>query len=241
MSSLRQQRASRANGRMSRGPVTPEGKRAAAQARLTLGLTAKTLTLPGEDPELAEQLAQALFDEFQPKGPQQIDLVERIHCAITRRRRSERAAHATLTEQIDNADDQIDRDLEDHVAHCHVLYRDPRAKPRLEAVAGFRQTSLGCRVLIGHFAHLKDMLQTHGALAFHDLRELASLWGEALGEDTYTTPRGFWLSLHALWCHTQVDRADEMSVLGSIPPDLVARYRKARPPRQSRRIAALDR
>src|SRR5690348_12029644 len=109
MSSLRQQRASRANGRLSRGPVTPEGKRAAGHARLTLGLTAKTLTLPGEDPELAEQQAQALFDEFMPQGIQQTDLVRRIHAAIAQQQRHQRAVHSLLSEQILTAPTQIDQ------------------------------------------------------------------------------------------------------------------------------------
>ena len=58
MSSLRQQRASRANGRLSRGPVTIEGRQAAAQARLTLGLTAKTLTLRRQLKKSASSRAQ---------------------------------------------------------------------------------------------------------------------------------------------------------------------------------------
>jgi hypothetical protein len=76
MSSHLQKRSSRANGRKSHDPVTTVGRLHSAQARITHGLTAKALVIPGEDPEKAAQLAQSVYDELQPRGALENELCQ---------------------------------------------------------------------------------------------------------------------------------------------------------------------
>jgi hypothetical protein len=77
----REQRAAiaRRNGARSRGPVTAAGKARSSRNGLRQGLTAvRHLLLEGEAPDAFEQLRQACLARFQPAGPLEIRLVERI-------------------------------------------------------------------------------------------------------------------------------------------------------------------
>src|SRR5262249_49069676 len=141
MSSHLQKRSSRTNGRKSHGPVTTVGRHNSDQVRISHGLTAKTLVIPGHDPEKAAQLAQSTFDEVQPIGALENELCEAVVSACNLRRRCDRALTGTLTEQVQNALDDIDRLIEEDVARCHALYRERKF---IEAVEGLRQTSSGC-------------------------------------------------------------------------------------------------
>src|SRR5262245_16933888 len=156
MSSHMQKRASRANGRQSRGPATPEGRQQSAQARITHGLTAKARVLPGEDPEQAAQLAQSIFDDVQPIGALENELCDAVISACTLRRRCDRKLTGTLTEQIENALDQIDRLVEADLARCRALYQG-KNKKSIEAIEGLRQSAPGCAFLIGRLEYLKDV------------------------------------------------------------------------------------
>ena len=122
MSTPRQRQASRANGRLSRGPSTPEGKLRSAQARIKTGLTAKALVLPGEDANAAVAFAQAWFDEVQPQGEQQTVTFQSMLFAANQVRRYERVLTATVTQQVSNAHDQLQRQAEAQVAHFQALF-----------------------------------------------------------------------------------------------------------------------
>jgi hypothetical protein len=73
--SEKQRAASRANGSLSRGPVTPAGKAASSRNALRHGLTSKTLTLANENPEMLTSLIEDLTEEFQPQSNAQCMLV----------------------------------------------------------------------------------------------------------------------------------------------------------------------
>jgi hypothetical protein len=63
----KQRAASRANGTLSHGPVTPEGKAASSRNSLRHGLRAQTLVLANEHSEILDTLIAELTEEFQPE------------------------------------------------------------------------------------------------------------------------------------------------------------------------------
>ena len=79
--------ASRANGSKSRGPVSEEGKLASSRNALKHGILSDTVLLPGEDSASFEADAQDLFEEHQPIGPTEQEMVEMMIVARWRRTR----------------------------------------------------------------------------------------------------------------------------------------------------------
>jgi hypothetical protein len=69
MSTERQQNASRANGRKSRGATTPEGKLASSRNAITHRMLSTTIVLKGESTGRFLDLLTALLEEFQPQTP----------------------------------------------------------------------------------------------------------------------------------------------------------------------------
>jgi hypothetical protein len=61
-----QQEANQKNAQHSTGPVTPEGKAAVRLNALTYGLRARSLLIPGEDPEEYKQLWDDFVAEWKP-------------------------------------------------------------------------------------------------------------------------------------------------------------------------------
>ena len=68
----------RANSKLSTGPRTPAGKLRSSLNALTHGLTGRTVVLPSEDPAAHQSHAQAFFDEYQPQGPTEKQLVQEL-------------------------------------------------------------------------------------------------------------------------------------------------------------------
>jgi hypothetical protein len=87
MSTPAQAQASRANGALSQGPVTPEGKAASSQNALRHGLCSAAVVLPGEDPEEFAQHQAAYVKRFRPLDQPERDLVETIAAARWRLKR----------------------------------------------------------------------------------------------------------------------------------------------------------
>src|SRR5450755_821037 len=83
--------AARANGAKSKGPVTPEGKSISSQNSLRHGLTsqlsAREVTLHGEDPAAFDQFRASYIDRFQPADQPEHDLVESMALSRWRLRR----------------------------------------------------------------------------------------------------------------------------------------------------------
>lgn len=61
--------ASRANGALSHGPLSPETKAISRRNSLKFGIDAKAMILPGEDPAALEQLTTEYLDLYKPVGP----------------------------------------------------------------------------------------------------------------------------------------------------------------------------
>ena len=100
--------ASRANGRKSRGPITPEGKARSSRNAVTHGLCAKDVVLPGiEDPESFEALRSALFDTLKPANPVAEKLAEAIVVARWRQSRIWEVETAMLTDATECHDDEL--------------------------------------------------------------------------------------------------------------------------------------
>jgi hypothetical protein len=78
MASPAQITANRANAQSSTGPRSAEGKAASSCNSLKLGLYARSMILPGEDPAEFEQLTAEYQQRFQPVGPEEAALLEDI-------------------------------------------------------------------------------------------------------------------------------------------------------------------
>jgi hypothetical protein len=82
--------ANRANSAKSTGPCSVAGKAASSRNALKLGISAKSRIIPGEDESALEELSAACYEHFQPVGPEEVLLVERIVMAHWTRRRMDR-------------------------------------------------------------------------------------------------------------------------------------------------------
>jgi hypothetical protein len=91
MATEKQIAANRQNARRSSGPRTSRGKATSSMNSLKTGIFAKHLLLPDDDAHEFGRLRAALHDEWQPIGPTQITLVERLAALLWRQRRLYRA------------------------------------------------------------------------------------------------------------------------------------------------------
>jgi len=87
-SSARRILSSQANGKKSKGPITPAGRLKCAKNPLTHGLLSETIVLPGESKRHFEQLLQSYVDEHRPITPTEVTLVYKMTVAIWRQMRS---------------------------------------------------------------------------------------------------------------------------------------------------------
>ena len=79
--------ASRANGRLSRGPITEEGKRKASLNGLRHGLLSKNIVLPGESKEMFVALLNQYVDKLGPADGAEFTYVEELAASAWRQRR----------------------------------------------------------------------------------------------------------------------------------------------------------
>jgi hypothetical protein len=89
MSSQRRIEASRANGRKSRGPVTPEGKRRSSRNSWTHGMAAeKNFGYSTEVPAEMDALRRLYIDWLRPQNPAEAHIVQQIAAAEWRETRA---------------------------------------------------------------------------------------------------------------------------------------------------------
>ena len=88
MSSLRQMLANRANGALSHGPLTPQGKERSAQNALRHGLLAKCVVLENECPESFAASLSDHVDHLRPTTGLELDMVEEMVASHWRLRRA---------------------------------------------------------------------------------------------------------------------------------------------------------
>jgi ribosomal protein L17 len=103
MSTAAQIVANRANAQHSTGPRSVEGKAASSRNALKFGIHAKSLVIPGEDPEELEELTRDYERDLAPVGAVETTLVETIVRAAWLMRRVTRieadVVHARLAAQ----------------------------------------------------------------------------------------------------------------------------------------------
>jgi|GEM_PF-1072194 len=118
MSSERRIRTSRANGALSRGPVTPEGRARSALNALGHGFSANQVVLSSESEDDFNRIRDAFRAEFVPESPLDTDLVEQLAAARWRIRRSWGPETGLFELELLNQEKRIAEDfefIEDHV------------------------------------------------------------------------------------------------------------------------------
>jgi hypothetical protein len=108
MSSQRRIQSSRANGALSRGPITPEGKAASAQNARTHQLTAATVVLTNEDAPVLEDMLATYASHFAPRNPIEADLIEELAVAKWRQRRLWAIESAAIDLEMDVQQQEVD-------------------------------------------------------------------------------------------------------------------------------------
>jgi hypothetical protein len=126
MPTIPQTRANRANAQLSTGPRTETGKARSAQNSLTHGLTARAIILPTEDRAAYQRHKQEFFDEYQPKGATEKQLVQSLADAGWRLNRVNSLEDALFAvsagDEASSLDTQI-RTLSSLSMHGHRLSR----------------------------------------------------------------------------------------------------------------------
>ena len=97
--------ASQANGKRSKGPSSPEGKRISRANSLKHGLTGAGIVLAEQDLSEVEQRDIDLQAEFDPKSPTGKILVRRMATLSVRMERSEKQETAAMARRVLHAVD----------------------------------------------------------------------------------------------------------------------------------------
>jgi hypothetical protein len=90
--------SNRKNASHSTGPKTPEGKAAVARNAVKHGAYAEALTMLLEDPDEFTTLRAGMEQTFQPSGPMEVGLVDRMASLWWRMNRAKVAANQDLWE-----------------------------------------------------------------------------------------------------------------------------------------------
>jgi hypothetical protein len=152
MTAKQRRKKNRQNATRSTEPITPEGKEASRANAVKSGLTAKTLALPGEDPDAVQAKAQRWHKACQPKGHDEEVLVDQMALAALRLERIARAEDDILAEQVRNA--EIAWDLEQGrrlLSLKRLLRRD-----RTGAILELRSFGVGVAWLLGRWKVLES-------------------------------------------------------------------------------------
>ena len=112
MTTRKQIEANRRNSHRSTGPRTRTGKATSKMNAMKHGLLAEQVVVRGEDPTEFTQVVNSLIDEFQPQGPLEEQLVERVAACMWRLRRLYRVeaeifTYESLTIELNNASEDV--------------------------------------------------------------------------------------------------------------------------------------
>jgi len=112
MSSDRRIESSRANGALSHGPVTAEGKRRSSRNAEKHGIYSESILLNGESPALYEEVRANYYARFQPADKLEEYLVDQLVACHWRMNRMAHLEAATLDNQMDSDQPKIDETFE---------------------------------------------------------------------------------------------------------------------------------
>jgi hypothetical protein len=126
MSSIRRILSSRANGRRSVGPVTPEGKSRSARNAITHGLLSRFVLLQDESPEVFQEMIDAHLRRFLPADAVESGFIEEMAAAAWRLRRAWAMESRMLDNQVaaETTGDRLDR--------MAAVHADPTAQQSLD-------------------------------------------------------------------------------------------------------------
>src|SRR5690242_17565580 len=127
---------SRRNGRMSKGPKTPEGRRRSCLNAIKHGLTARSPVLPGEDEAAFRQRVDDLNEALRPRNAAEALLVEQAALAGWKIERAERAEAARVAAALRAAEAEADSAVRDEVAAMGHWLLTTSLRPRQEAGIG---------------------------------------------------------------------------------------------------------
>jgi hypothetical protein len=167
------QHTARVNGSKSRGPTSTTGKLVSRRNSLKLGIYAKVVTLPDEDPELVADLRADWYKDIQPRSRAAEHLLEDCIYADMMSMRTRRA-HQTA---IANQGEAALRDW-DNTRFAQGRERLSRlASDTQIATAEVRSTSQGCLLLMDRFTALDATLASRGFLTWPECEDLCLLAG----------------------------------------------------------------
>ena len=112
MSSERRIESSRANGALSEGPVTPEGKRRSSRNAEKHGAYSSAVVINGESMERYEELRGVYFTRFQPADKLEEYLVDELVACRWRMNRMASLEAATLDHEMDCQHKKIEDSFE---------------------------------------------------------------------------------------------------------------------------------
>ena len=140
--------ANRLNAQKSTGPSTAEGKAASRFNALKHAATARSLVIPGEDEAVLAELSAAYYDQFQPVGPEEALLVEKIVASDWTQRRMRR-----LEAEVTNA---LVAKLDDGEPHSFgaAFLKDSEGSNALQKI--FRAREAASREWFRAIAELKE-------------------------------------------------------------------------------------
>jgi hypothetical protein len=188
--------ASRENGRRSKGPDSPQGKRWTRLNALKLGLFSQELVVAsaGETQQQADALRSAVWKHFHPQDPVTALLVEDLvnnwlrlqrprRCETAEiRRRTETARYRRHYEKISEADSLKGRFMRDYVRLCSPAPeradREALSLSLGETRKHLAQTSLGLEFLIGLIQPIETTVETCGFFSASAAVTLLAACGE---------------------------------------------------------------
>src|SRR5436190_6607511 len=140
MATIKQIEANRRNALQSTGPKTPEGKAAVRLNALRHGLRARTVVLPGEQPEEFQQLCDDLETEWHPNSRTEQFYLEQMAISQWKLNRME-VAERSVFEQTSDSKTQIP--LLDRLWQCQNRLERAyaRAQRELERLKNARSQS----------------------------------------------------------------------------------------------------
>ncbi len=103
--------ANRLNSQKSTGPRSVEGKAVSRFNALQHAASAKSLVIPGENEANFAELADSYHEQFQPVGPEEALLVEKIITADWTQRRMDRLENEVLNSLIAQQDESEENPL----------------------------------------------------------------------------------------------------------------------------------
>jgi hypothetical protein len=164
--SVRQIEANRKNALHSTGPTTPEGKQASRLNALKSGLRAKEMIIPGqEDPAELEAILRELYEEREPKGHTEHQLVEQIGLGEWKLRRLLRAELGEIRKQMASRTANPASTVEEEIqrAFKYLPWRLPRILGK--STAGIAYLRKAVKVAI-------DELVSKGQVCIEDLERV---------------------------------------------------------------------